>query len=389
MVGYAPILGEIAKGLKIDMGAATNLTMIFVLSAAIVLILGGAICDKYGITFVLVLGLLCASVPAILMPWIGQSYKAVFFSRLIQGASFGFITTTIGPILALWFPPQEKGLAGGLLTGSLSIGAAIGVVTSPVVFMAVASWQKTMAILSTPGWIGILLTLIITRRHPSPQSISLLSEAMKSKKGEVAFRKAIFSPITWIGSFIVFFFAWGLQCLTNLVPTYLATEAPMGLGFGPIMAGKLSLALLIVGIISNLVGGIFYDKVAKGNSRPAVIVGFMLTGIFTYLILLSFIHKNLILLVICLMIAGGGGPFMNASLAAFVAVNYPPNIVGRMLGLWFGFGAFGGVAGLFLAGMAIVNSGNFNLAITMISLAAGIGLIFGFFLKPIRGLQWQ
>ena len=41
MIAYAPLLSEIAKSLGVDMGAATNLMTAFVLSASVMLILGG------------------------------------------------------------------------------------------------------------------------------------------------------------------------------------------------------------------------------------------------------------------------------------------------------------------------------------------------------------
>ena len=50
MIVYAPILGDIAKTLKVEMEAAANLMMGFVLSVACVLIWGGGVCDKFGIT---------------------------------------------------------------------------------------------------------------------------------------------------------------------------------------------------------------------------------------------------------------------------------------------------------------------------------------------------
>ena len=81
MVGFAPILGEIAKDLNVSMGSATNLMMAFVLANAFVLTWGGVVCDKYGITKALILGLLCCSVPSIFMPWIGHSFKTVFICR--------------------------------------------------------------------------------------------------------------------------------------------------------------------------------------------------------------------------------------------------------------------------------------------------------------------
>jgi MFS family permease len=87
MIAIAPILGDVAKGLNVEMGAATNLMMAFVLATACVLIWGGVVCDKYGVTAALVLGLLCATVPATLMPWIGHSTAPLWWARIIQGCS--------------------------------------------------------------------------------------------------------------------------------------------------------------------------------------------------------------------------------------------------------------------------------------------------------------
>ncbi len=382
MIAYAPILGEIAKGLKVDIGQATNLMMGFVLATACVLIWGGVVCDKYGITTALVLGLLCATVPATFMPWIGQGYGAVFVSRLIQGASVGFIFAVIGPVMALWFPPKEQGLASGLMIGSLSLGSAIGVVASPAIFGGGVSWQGVVSILSLLGWVGIIMALAVTRKPPSPEVVTALTAAMQSDTTQLSFGKALTLLMTWIGSFIVFFNAWGYYCILNLVPPYLAVPPPMGIGLGPVTAGNLSLAVTVVGFFGMIVGGIFFDKVFKGNSRPAAVIGFILIGLFTYPLLLPAVYTNMTLLVICLIIAGWGVPFMMPSLSAFVAIHYPPAMVGRLVGWWFGFGTFGGALGLYLGGQSIGATGSFKIALTMISLASLVGMLLSFALKP-------
>lgn len=382
MIVYAPILGEVAKSLNVDMGAAANLMMGFVLAVAVVLMWGGVICDKYGITVAIVLSLLCASIPATFVSWFSGSYATLFIGRLIQGASVGFIFAVIGPVLVLWFPPKEQGLASGLMIGSLSIGAAIGVVASPPIFEAVGSWQTMVALLSIPGWVTIVLSLLITRKPPSPQILKNLEAAMSSAQGGVSLGGAIFTAITFIGSFILFFEGWGLYVLLNLVPPYLAAPAPMGVGFGPVTAGKISLAVTIVGVFAMILGGVFFDKVAKGKAQPAVLIGFVMVGIFSYLILLPVVYNSLFLLVVILIIAGWGCPFMCPSLSAYIAMNYPMKIVGRMVGVWFGFGTFGGAAGLYFGGMTIAKTGNFYWAITMISFAAILGFILALFLKP-------
>ena len=109
-----------------------------------------------------------------------------------------------------------------------------------------------------------------------------------------------------------------------------------------------------------------------------MIIGFLLSGGFTFLLLQNSVNGSLGLLVICLMLAGWGIPFMNPSLSAYIAMNYPPAIVGRMVGWWFGFGTFGGALGLYLGGKTIDAGGTFFWALAMISIAAVVGLILIF-----------
>jgi MFS family permease len=118
----------------------------------------------------------------------------------------------------------------------------------------------------------------------------------------------------------------------------------------------------------------------KGNTRVAAIIGFLISAC-VVLILLPVVSKSIVVLALCLLITGWGIPFMGPSLSAFIATNYPPSIVGRMIGWWFGFGTFGGAAGLYLGGMTIGRSGNFYLAIGMISIASILGAVLSIFLK--------
>lgn len=380
MIAYAPILGDIAKNLHIEMGAATNLMMGFVLSVACVLIWGGVVCDKFGITAAFVLGLLCSTVPTTLIPWIGNSFTAVMLARLVQGASVGFVFATIGPILALWFPPKEHGIASGLLIGSIPLGSAIGVFASPEFLGMTGSWKNTVFILGLPGWVAIVLAIIVTRKTP-PNVVTQKVQSLSGPASEsMSYMNALASPITWLGSLIVFCNAWALYCLYNLVPPYLAADVPMGLGLGAAMSGKLSIAVTLVGLFATITGGYFFDKVAKGDSRVAAVIGFLISAC-VILILLPIISKNITLLALCLLVSGWGIPFMGPSISVFIATNYPPSIVGRMIGWWFGFGTFGGAAGLYIGGMTIGKSGNFYTAIGMISVAAIFGAVLSLFLK--------
>ncbi len=381
MIVFAPILGDISTALKIDMGTATNLMMGFVLSVACVLIWGGVVCDKFGITAALILGLLCTSIPAVLMPLLGQSYSTVFIGRLIQGASVGFVFATIGPILALWFPPKEQGVAAGVLFGSISLGSTIGVIASPILLKAFGSWEMMVAVMSIPGWVGIVMAYLFTRQAPSPEVIAALGAGMASGNQNLSVKKALAQPMTLLITAVIVCNAWALYCLYNLVPPFLSAPQPMGVGLASLTAGNLSLALTAVGIIAPFAGGLFFDRIAKGNPKPAVIIGFILSGVFIYLISTPLVYGNRLLLVVCLMLAGWGIPFMGSSLSAYIAGSYPPAIVGRMMGFCFGVGTFGGALGLYLGGRSIGSTGSFSTALAMISGAAAVGVILMLLLR--------
>jgi MFS family permease len=384
MIAIAPILGDVAKDLQIDMGAATNLTMGFVLAAACVLIWGGVVVDRFGMTVATLLGLLCATVPATFMPMIGQSYEVVMLARLIQGASVGFILAIIGPTVVLWFPPKEHGLAGGIIIAFISVGSAVGGLVSPLILSSGVSWQGTVSLLSLLGWVSIVLTLIIMRRPPSPEVLKGLIQVMQPSAGQLTFWKAFLLPMTWIGAFIVFFNTWNMYCFLNLIPPYIAAPPPMGIGLGPVMAGKLALAGTVVGIISTILGGSFFDKIAKGNQGSAVLVGFILTALFAFPLALPAVYNNMALFIVCLILVGWGFNFMGASFNGFIVMNYPPGIVGRMVGWWFGFGAFGGALGLYVGGKTIEATGSFKTAIMLVSVSAIVGFILDCFLRPAR-----
>lgn len=384
MIAYAPIFTEVAKDLKIDMGLVIQLSMAFAIALALSMILGGPMVDRYGITVVFTVGLLCASLPATLMPWIGSSYAVVFTSRLVQGA-VGMVFGAIGPILALWFPQKEQGLAGGLVFCCLSIGPAVGVVASPALYAVLGSWQNTVALLSLPGWFALFLALFVTRRPPSPEVAGAVVRKLQSSATTGVTYSSLFRlPMTWIGTGIVFFNSWGIYGLYNLVPPYLAASAPMGVGLGPAMAGTLTLLCIIVGIPAFIVGGLFFDKVTKGRSRPAIFIGFVMSGLFSYLFLIPYVYQNMVLLVFCLILAGWGVSFMAPSLSAFIAINYPPNLVGSMVGWWFGFGTVGAALGTFLGGVATVRTGSFYWAIVPITLASVVGILLTLMLRPSR-----
>jgi MFS family permease len=383
MIALAPLLPEIAKNLRVDLPTATNLMTVFLFWASVALIVGGFLCDRFGILFVVVLGLLCASIPPVLLPWIATSYGPVFWARLVQGLSMGFLMCAMAPIVAVWFPPTEKGLASGIMGASVSLGAAAGVLGAPALFIALKNWQQTAAWLSIVGWAGLVLAAASAfMAAPQPPSKPQAHIALLNDK--TSFKQTLASSFTWIGVLVTFFAAWCLQTLYNQTPAYFAADQPIGAGFGPMLSGKLMLSVMIAGMIGPIIGGLLQDKVFRGNPKPIMLIGFALSGLFIYPLQLPIVYESGPILVICLVLAGAGIQFVYPGIVVLVSKSYPLHIVGKTMGLWFGLGAFGGAAGLFAGGLAVARQGNYQMAITLMALGGLAGFVLMLVLSRLR-----
>lgn len=366
VVAYAPLISEIAFHLKIETGRAMHLISVTYIVTAVALIFAGFVCDRYGFKLSIQAGLLLSILPTVFVPFI-KTFGPLMAMRVVQGIAPAFVLVTVGAVTAMWFPRKEQGLASGLMMGSLSLGAAIGLVLGPAIWKLTGTWQAAVTLLSTLGWLALVLSLFIRTRASVPVA------PLQAMDGDVsAFNRAIRLPVTWAGVALFFFSAWGLHSLYALVPAYLSSPQPMGIGLQPVLSGKLSLALTLIGIAGVLFGGITLDRIAKGNYRILIAVGFGLTAVSSCLILLPIVYKNLFLLTVCLIVAGWGIPFTSSPAIAFVVGTYPPGIVARMLGLLGGLGTFGGAAGVYVGGLFVANTGSLYGGILFIGIAAVI-----------------
>lgn len=382
IISFASILTDIAGDLGIDIGTATNFMSMFMLAASIAIIVGGMLCDRFGILFVLMLSFLFASGGAILMPLLGHTYSTALLARIFEGIGCGFAFCLMSPIMATWFPPKEQGIAAGLLGTSTALGAVIGYPLSSGLFAATGSWQVMSAWISIIGWAGFILTVVLMIL-PKPVLPSQ-SQAKEAPAAGNVFKRQLAEPMTWICMLVVFFAAWELQTIYNITPTYLAATAPLGLGLGFMTASKLMLGASIAGVLAPIVSGIIQDKVFKTKVRPFMFIGFALCFVFMYLLLLPAVSDSNALLLICIVLAAAGIAVLYAACPLFVSLNYPLQVIGKVFGIIFGLGAFGGAIGLFAAGAAVDARENYHLAITFISLAALVGFICVLFLKRWR-----
>jgi MFS family permease len=155
------------------------------------------------------------------------------------------------------------------------------------------------------------------------------------------------------------------------------------------LSGKLMLAVMVAGMVGPVIGGLLQDRVFRGSAKPVLLIGFAVSCAFIYSILFPVIYSRMSALVVCLTLAGVGVSFLYPAIVVFVSGAYPMHMVGKMLGLWMGLGAFGGAAGLYAGGRAVAWFGNYNSGISLVSLAAVAGFVFALLMTKPKSVNTE
>lgn len=381
------MLDDIAANLGVSLGVAHNFESAFLFSGCILMFtLGGAIGDRIGILPTLLLGLLVAVVPAALMPWIGNSYAAMFWIRIIQGLSPGLIFPVMGSIIAIWFPLREKGLATGLMSAAVAAGSVGGTLGAAIVYHlpAVHTWQQMSAWVSVIGWADVVFIILLLALpkplQPTHQTASIEHPQLKE------YLIALIAPITLMIILVNFMSSWNMHCLYTVSPTFLSISEG-GAGYGGIVAGQLMLNVTVIsGIFGPMVCGFFVDRIFKGNTLQVFAIGFILCILFMYAIKTPSVYTNKSFLSVSLIMAGFGVQFAMPAVYIFIAKSYKHRIMAKMTGVVMGIGTLGGVLGIKVCGIAYDAFANYSLAYNIIALTAVVGLVLTFILHKTKPL---
>ncbi|WP_005031321.1 MFS transporter [Holophaga foetida] len=385
LLAFAPILGEIARDLNIGIPLAQgSLLGIFLFVVALSAVAGGVLADRMGIMKTILSASLAGLIPNLLYPIVGHSLIAMIALRVIQGYGAGSVFALMPLVAAHWFEANERGRVVGILTTILAIGMMAGVAGSPGLFQAFHSWRAAMFCFGLAGLVFLVLTLIVSANYKKYEPARIADSATKRQEGGgwQYMKSALHNPTTYMGILMCMFISWLLNALNDLTPQYFALLPPMGVGFGPVRAGQLMLGVQVGSVFGGLVGGFMVDKLFKGNPKPVLFIGFLITAISVYSILFPGIYQSGALLPL-LFLAGLAVNFLNPAAATFVAQTYPEAIVGKVAGIWLGLGAFGGGFGVICSALCLHATGTYVLTIRIFALVAFLGLALAMLLRRL------
>jgi len=383
MITPAPLIGEVAKGLGLSPGAATGIIMgLWNIVGATSCLGAGFLVDRYGINKLLVGGCVLFTVPSLLFPMAGHNLGAIVALRCVQALGVGPVTAIIGALAAIWFPPQQRGMVCGIQGVATSLGVLIGFMLSPAIFASKGDWEVVMACMAVIPAVAFVLCAAIPFGPKPPAYVEEVS-ADAAAEAQGAFAKALKARTTWIVIASVFISCWFFTGFNDLTPGYIAIEHPVGLGYGPMMAGKLMGTYQLFFMIGGLAVGFIFEKVFRESARATVGLGFLISSLLAASIMIPFVYTQIPMLRTVLPIAGFFAAWVMPTCVAFISLNYHPGIVGRLTGLAFGIGLYAGIPGIIVGSIALRATGSYHTSITIVSTVAILGAVLSQLIKPL------
>jgi len=374
LISPAPMIGDLCKSLQTEPGAVVGATMgTFNLFGALAAIAGGWLLDRLGFVKVWIVCLTLMVIGLLLTPVFGHSILGLAVLRSLQAIGGGPIMASAGKVAAEWFVPEERGNVTAAQGFSMGIGITLGFSIAPAFLMKTGDPMKAMAAVSIVGIIALVLAIVVAFGPKAPE---MAQPELVAGNSDNLFAWAMKQPATWMTMVVVVALGWLFQGYNDIVPGYIAIPG-IGLGMGPMTAGKYMSMVSIALMVGAAVSGFLVEKVFGGSSRLVAGLACLLFAVFAFAIKFPAITGSSAL-VPCLVLAGFFMAVINPVLMAFFAKNYPEQVVGRICGTAQGISMFAGTAGVAAGASALHVTGHYQWPINIVVILGIIGAIAAF-----------
>ncbi|MBP1626215.1 MAG: rane protein, major facilitator superfamily [Holophagaceae bacterium] len=381
LIWPAPLLEHIARHYSVDLGAATGALMVaFTIFVTIGAIVGGICCDKFGWVPTLLVAVTILALSTIAVPMLGGGFGTLILARILEGLGAGPIMAAVGAVSVQWFPHHQRATVAGVQGIGVSLGVALGFAFVPMAFV------KTGSFLAAASWMSLfpivaLVLMVAVAMGPKPP-VFAAEETGEPVNADGDFKLAAKLPVFYIGILCIFFVSWIMQAFNDLTPVYLSAAAPLGAGHGVLLAGKFMGLVQLSLMIGSLLSGVILEKLFRENTKAAVGTAFVLFALFAYLVKFPAIAGNLRILPVVLFLVGFFEGWIIPNCLAFISMNFPAHIVGKMTGIWMGLGIFGGTAGVIVGSTLLHKTGMYYASIIAVAIVALCGFLVSLFLTP-------
>lgn len=383
LIAPTTVVGPIAKSVGVGIPVILTITMsIFNVFMAISAIGGGQFIDKLGFVKIYIICLTMVVCGNLVILIAGKSVAGIFVARLLQGLGTGPIMASIVLVAREWFNPKEHGIVTGLQGLAVSLGTTVAFLLVPQLLKVTGNWQSAIAILSIINIVCIILTLVVMF-GPKPSIIveEQSDELEDSKHQDAGFKMMQAAVIA--GALCIFIVTWLQLSINTIGPQYIGSEMGKGEMLGSQYMSYYALAFVIGCPLSGVISAVFF----KGNGKPIIILGFVLSAVFCAALTFKGIASSSGLLIITLLGAGLLQSLINPQVMAFIAKSYPKNVIGKVSGFSMGLGFLAGVIGPAVSSFSMSITGSYKMAFYIMSVISILGILLAFYLKVVRNVN--
>ena len=337
----------------------------------------GALLDRYGTSNMLVASTLIIAL-AIALRGFAETYFDLLFTMVLFGLVAPIISTGAPKVISIWFTGKERGLGTGVYFTGNALGGitALALSNSFLLPMVGNNWRYIFFIYACLIILAGLIWLIISNNNLYRETETKIKFNKKIKYRTVIknLLKQDFIRLVLIMGLFILFFNHGL---TQWLPTILVEN-----GMNKVDAGYWSAIPALIGLISAP----FINQLATPQYRLQILMGLFVCAAFaTLLIYLN--HPSTLFLGLFLQGMCRGAMNGIAILMLIDNEDDKGNNVGAATGLYWTVGEVGGALGPATVGTIASLTGNFDAALFMMTIIAGILIICGSRLIKHKNLQ--
>jgi len=384
LISMTPLMGDIAKSIGRSVGETVMIVMpTFIMVVSVGAIVGGAIIDKIGIVKTWYGCLVLLALGFLFMPVVGaDSAEGMIAIRILQGAGAGPIMGCSAAVAALWFPPHERGILTGLQGLAMGAGVALGTIIGPTFAQLAGGWQYGMALQAVFCVIAFIMAYFVSR-GPQPPAIEMTTSDAEGSLSPVSELKALAFQTATLGVVVTSFTAsWVFQALSDLTPSFLAIDPPVGLGYGPVVGGSLFSFFSLSFMVGAVAGAIITEKLFGGYCRIPLAIAFAVSSVTAFLLKSDAVTSRTSTLVVDLAICGFFLSQIQPQGLAFVAKWYPTHLTGRLGATVLGLSGFGSTIGVTVGAYALHVTGFYYRSITIVLIVCLVGIVGSLLMNP-------
>jgi MFS family permease len=267
--------------------------------------LGGWLLTRISLKFLMTVGCIALGVGLVMHSQAATTWT-VYFSRVLMGASLGFVGVTPSVVLVSnWFGGNRGTALGILLTGTSLGGVTIPFIAAPLI--TAYGWRTAMLIISLLVWLLLLPAIVFFVKN---RRIEVKNDVAKIVADDgMTLREAIRTPLFWVFGLCAALVFYPIFVTSQQFILYL--QSPK-IGVSLVVASWAQSAFFAASVGGKFLSGYFSDRL----SATRVLFLFCLLMFASTLVLLDLSAATALLFLLPFGLGYGGMFVMLQSLAA-------------------------------------------------------------------------